>query len=1663
MLTSQTFRKRTSYILIPLMVVYTFAPNFMYGAQSSGNDSSSSAPSPSTSMASNGGGGGVSADVSPLTGQLSLKFSCIALSGKSDDVNIDFSVTSGGEPGKKIYNFPAGCVPNLSYINTETEPKVLYIDGSQRYVVELDTRKAASGLKYFKNYGVLKFEAPSDAEKSSDPKLKAPGWLGGDYAYILTSLSKGTQQYFDYFGKLMGEGDRFGNHVRYAYEQLSDKQNFTAYNARLAKENGIIDSYGQKIGFDYGSGAITVTAPDGRKAVVDFSGYRSDKPRISVTNLMGRTTTMYYSKTEAGQVNSIEYPGGLSATYEYSANTLPYTFNGRTYYFKGVTKVTQTDNSPNNANSRVVITSYDYNALRDGHSFAGNKKVTHDATGAKDALMESGDKDYIYTTRITTSRGEDCGGYVSAGYSFNYLHLPMKIIVRDSNGNKLCVTTTKYLGEAENGKFDTSNPNYNMPTVVTGILFNSAGAKRSHQEKTSYDENGRKTEVITYNNGGESLDTAYSYFEDCFLDLVNIQTTTDNVDGTKTVTTNKKSATESGGEYIAWTQSTMGGKAGSVVTYTTDNSGRVKEASITKDSSSSSMKLAYTEGSNGQLTVTKTIDPGGLNITSSQLVDVRNGNVIRETDGNGNKVEYAYFDNGLTVRKSYPDGSWVEQDSSDPNKTIVTSSSNIEKTYYLDGFGNTVREEDKYPDGTVLTTSATYNELGKVATQTDSFGKTIAYRYDYQGRELSETDDLTNTRTYVYDDAALTVSEYYNGVLSSVSQLDDNGNTTGSTDYLSGSNVTKSVKYNGKQQEISSVIKNGDKTTVSSTSAYDADGNLIESTVTTSDGTNAKAKYTLSLFGDVISKKITYTGTSANVEKGTGVVESDVREYDKAGRLASLQNQLGTAITYVYDANGNITSLTDFSGKAFEFNYDCMNNITSMTGPNSRFKKIYNGAGGASEGKLSASLSGGSNPDKISYVYDKRGNLSNVQYIGNLQNAVSYDKLNRVASTTDFANSATSYIYDDTILTRISSVTNRGRKAAYTYYSKDDNPLLGDGTSVKEIDYSNGIKQYYSYDTMGANGAKKAPKLKSIITKDKDSKVLSDAEYTYDDFDRVSTVTRTSGVDKTDTMNNIKSYTYNDLGQLITESIAKSDKTIISTINYTYDIRGNILRTTDAKKNILTSYTYDAADHVLSSTDKDGSRYYVYDDNENMTGVYSDAGHKNQLETFIYNELNQLTEYKKGNVDAGYIYNAEGMRKVKKDNTSNKSISYFYSTSGDVINEKDSSGKMTSYFMAGGHRLLRAIHEASGEIVEWYLKNAKDVIGTVETDAKNNAALKDKYAYSAYGKDIDLNTKSVKKNEASQTPLYDLSVNPYKYSGYYQDYESGLYYLGARYYSPELMRFINRDTYNVSNRFAYCDADPVNNIDPNGHSPVNTALMCAGLGLMLLGSIFKGVGTQQKDHDTKVGMEVAGTVMCAVGLALTIGSSISMAAEKGVGETKIVGNLEPTRIKPATLTKGKKIVGLGHQNSVPKGQVIREIAAAKNTPLVTRVAMNKVEARRIRIDELNISIDNVLKRYGYVAPAATPRKIDVTLPHTFVARKKRSSWIDEELRNTEQDMINAKVQSDRMDAHPGALIMSTSGASTSGTSTFEAATSGTGTLQGPRPKIITNYMKVVTR
>ena len=97
-----------------------------------------------------------------------------------------------------------------------------------------------------------------------------------------------------------------------------------------------------------------------------------------------------------------------------------------------------------------------------------------------------------------------------------------------------------------------------------------------------------------------------------------------------------------------------------------------------------------------------------------------------------------------------------------------------------------------------------------------------------------------------------------------------------------------------------------------------------------------------------------------------------------------------------------------------------------------------------------------------------------------------------------------------------------------------------------------------------------------------------------------------------------------------------------------------------------------------------------------------------------------------------------------------------------------------------------------------------------------------RYSYNAWGSHKVLTPDG--SELADQTHIGNL--NPFRYRGYYYDVETGLYFLKTRYYDPEIGRFITIDdlqyldpeTINGLNLYAYCANNPIMAVDPEGTS-----------------------------------------------------------------------------------------------------------------------------------------------------------------------------------------------------------------------------------------------------
>ncbi|MBQ2718363.1 MAG: RHS repeat-associated core domain-containing protein [Clostridia bacterium] len=142
------------------------------------------------------------------------------------------------------------------------------------------------------------------------------------------------------------------------------------------------------------------------------------------------------------------------------------------------------------------------------------------------------------------------------------------------------------------------------------------------------------------------------------------------------------------------------------------------------------------------------------------------------------------------------------------------------------------------------------------------------------------------------------------------------------------------------------------------------------------------------------------------------------------------------------------------------------------------------------------------------------------------------------------------------------------------------------------------------------------------------------------------------------------------------------------------------------------------------------------------------------------------------------------------------------------------------------------------------------------------------------GASIDISDR-ISYTESDDIATKIAKLNPFLYRGYCYDRETRLYYLNARYYDPQVGRFICPDdisyldptTINGLNLYAYCGNNPVMNQDANGNSFTLAAFLITVGVTALLGAIDGGVTAQMSGQNFWKGF-AAGAIGGAVGGAI---------------------------------------------------------------------------------------------------------------------------------------------------------------------------------------------------
>ena len=283
--------------------------------------------------------------------------------------------------------------------------------------------------------------------------------------------------------------------------------------------------------------------------------------------------------------------------------------------------------------------------------------------------------------------------------------------------------------------------------------------------------------------------------------------------------------------------------------------------------------------------------------------------------------------------------------------------------------------------------------------------------------------------------------------------------------------------------------------------------------------------------------------------------------------------------------------------------------------------------------------------------------------------------------------------------------------------------------------------------------------------------------YTYDNNNNIETVTDPE---------KIVAYQYDGQNRLISEVYSNNTGTIKS-VGCTYDTFGNRLAqsVTDTSNDTAeTEYSYQG-NRLTSGGEND----FTYDKNGNLL---SDGE-----TTYVYNARNKLISSTDSNgITTEYAYNAEGLR-ISKGSTR-----YHLNEAGQVILETE-NGTPTARMIWVDKPLARKVDDA----YYYYIYNAhNDVVAM--TDESGNIVKT--YEYSAFG---------TVENETGS--LY----NPVKYAGEYQDEETGLIYLRARYYDPGIGRFTQQDpARDGKNWYVYCNNNPVNYIDKTGLEAISLSI-----------------------------------------------------------------------------------------------------------------------------------------------------------------------------------------------------------------------------------------------
>ena len=313
-----------------------------------------------------------------------------------------------------------------------------------------------------------------------------------------------------------------------------------------------------------------------------------------------------------------------------------------------------------------------------------------------------------------------------------------------------------------------------------------------------------------------------------------------------------------------------------------------------------------------------------------------------------------------------------------------------------------------------------------------------------------------------------------------------------------------------------------------------------------------------------------------------------------------------------------------------------------------------------------------------------------------------------------------------------------------------------------------------------------------------------------------------------------ETYSYNNIGLLSNIKNINNDKNI----KYLYDMKHYLTKEIDEENNIVYEYEYDDYGNIITIKTSNNNIYtnksLSYDSLNRLISYNGDDVIYSSVNPWLIQYINgfnltfddnKLTRISKNNMDYSYIYDDKGFRIKKINNNTDETTEYFYEGNNLVL-ETCNNYKIYYYYDENNDLIGFKYNNQK----YYYIRNA---FKTIEKVIDNNGNIVISYRYDPYGKVI------------MTTKVNNAPINHFLYKGYYYDNETEFYYLLNRYYYPEICRWISPDSseyldaesINGLNLYAYCGNDPINRFDPSGHAFISVLV---GLGIAAL--IGAGIG-----------------------------------------------------------------------------------------------------------------------------------------------------------------------------------------------------------------------------